>query len=89
MFRMELGMKGGFSFSRMAGSLVLKSFLKRAVVLTIKEKARLRSRTMPAIWAWIFALRPLRTLGLSRTLISSFMVLLDRSAAGRIFLRVL
>ena len=52
------------------------------MALTIKEKARLRRRTMAAICARILALWALRTLGLSKILRSSFMVLLDRSEAG-------
>ena len=44
---------------------------------------------MAAICARILALEPLRTLGLTRIFKSSFMVLLDRSEADRIFLKVL
>ena len=44
---------------------------------------------MAAICARILALGPLRTLGLSKILRSSFMVLLDRSEAGLIFLKEL
>jgi len=79
-------MEGGFSFSLMLGLFVRWSFLNRFVVLTIKEKVRLSSKTMAAICARILDLDALRTLGLSRILRSSLMVLLDRSDAERIFL---
>ena len=59
------------------------------MILTIKENARLSSNTIAAICARIADLFPLRTLGLSKILRSSFMVLLERSEAGRIFLKVL
>ena len=55
----------------------------------IKEKARLSSKAIAAICARMLALEPLRTLGLSKILRFSFMVLLERSEAGRIFLKVL
>ena len=86
--RMDLGMKGGLSLCFRAGSLDLYSFLIWQVVLTIKEKARLRRRTIAAIWARVLAVLALRILGLSRILRSSFMVLLERSEAGRSFLKV-
>ncbi len=79
-------MEGGFSFSLMLGLFVRWSFLNRLVVLTIKEKVRLSSKTMAAIWARILDLDALRTLGLSRILRSSLIVLLDRSDAERAFL---
>ncbi len=46
---MDFGMEGGFNFSLMLGSSVRWSFLNRLVVLTIKEKVRLSSKTMAAI----------------------------------------
>jgi len=52
-------------------------------------KDRLRSQTMAAICASILALETLRTLCLKRIFKSSFVVLLDCSEAGRIFLKVL
>lgn len=59
------------------------------VILTIKEKARLRSKAIAAIWARILALGLPMILGLSKILRVSFMVLLDLSEAERIFLIVL
>ncbi len=79
---MDLDTEGGFSFSLILGSFIWCSFLNRLVVLTIKEKVRLSSKTIAAIWAWILDLDALRTLGLSRILRSSLIVLLDRSASG-------
>ena len=87
--RMDLGMKGGLSFSLIAGSLVLSSFLSWLVIVTIKEMARLRRSAIAATCARILALEAFRILGLSKILRSSFMVLFDRSEAGRIFLKVL
>ena len=43
---------------------------------------------MAAIWARMVALLALRTLGLSKILKSSLIVLLERSEAGRSFLKV-
>ncbi len=57
--------------------------LKRAVVLTTKEKALFRRMTMAVIWARMAALFPLQTLGLRRVGVSSLAVLLIRSDAER------
>ncbi len=71
----------------MLRSFVRWSFLNRFVVLTIKEKVRLSSKTMAAIWASMLDLDAFRTLGLSSPpQADSLMVLLDRSEAERIFL---
>ena len=59
------------------------------MILTIKEKARLSRKTIPAICAKMLALEPLRTFGFSSILSTSFMVLFERSEADRIFFRVL
>lgn len=86
MLRMALGMKGGMIFALRGGSLDSASFLSWLVVLIMKEKARLSRRTMAAIWAKISDLEPLRTLGLSMILRSSFKVLFARSEADLNFL---
>ena len=46
---MDLDMGGGFSLSLMLVAFVWCSFLNRLVVLTIKEKVRLRSKTIAVI----------------------------------------
>ena len=84
-FIMDLGKEGEFSFSLMLGTCVRWRFLNRFVVLTKKEKVRLSSKAMAAICARILDLDAFRTLGLSRILRSSLIVLLDRSDAERAF----
>ena len=84
---MNVGTGGGL---RRSSILVLvvefdswRYFLKRAVVLTTKEKALLRRMTMAVIWARFAALLPLRTLGLRRIGVSSLVALLIRSEPER------
>ena len=86
-FMMNVGTEGGLSRS---SNLVLvsafdswRNFLKRAVVLTTKEKALFRRMTMAVIWARVAALFALRTLGLRRIGVSSLAALLIRSEAER------
>src|SRR3989337_2572322 len=86
-FRMNVGTGGGL---RRSSNLVLvveldswRHFLKRAVVLTTKEKALFRRMTMAVIWARVAALFPLRTLGLRSIGVSSLAALLIRSEAAR------
>ena len=86
-FMMNVGTGGGL---RRSSSLVLvvafdswRYFLKRAVVLTTKEKALFRRMTMAVIWARVAALFALRTLGLRRIGVSSLAALLIRSEAER------
>ncbi len=86
-FRMNVGTVGGL---RRSSNLALvvefdswRYFLKRAVVLTTKEKVLFRRMTMPVIWARVAALFPLRTLGLWRIGVPSLAALLIRSEAER------
>ena len=86
-FRMNVGTEGGV---RRSSNLVLvvafdswKNFLKRAVVLTTKEKALFRRMTMAVIWARVAALFPLQTLGFRRIGVSSLPALLIRSEPER------
>src|SRR3989304_1974925 len=85
--RMNVGTGGGL---RRSSNLVFvaefaswRHFLKRVVVLTIKEKALFRRVTMPVIWAREAALFPLQTLGLRRIGITSLVELLIRSDPER------
>ena len=84
---MNVGTGGGL---RRSSILVLvvefdawRYFLKRAVVLTTKEKVLFRRITMAVIWARVAALFLLRTLGLRRIGVSSLAALLIRSEAER------
>ena len=79
-FWMDLGIGGGLSSRHFANWLV---------ILTMNESARLSSKVIPAIWPSMLDLKPFKTRGFSRILISSLMVLLARSEADRIFLMVL
>src|SRR3990172_4328559 len=86
-FRMNVGTVGGL---RRSSNLALvvefdswRYFLKRAVVLTTKEKALFRRMTMAVIWARVAALFALWTLGFRRMGVSSLAALLIRSEAER------
>lgn len=62
-----------------------RNFLKRVIILTMKENVLLRRPTMPAIWESLATLTILRTLGFRRIGISSLAAMLIRSEAKRFF----
>ncbi|KAF0117561.1 MAG: hypothetical protein FD151_2336 [bacterium] len=78
------GLRRIASLALIKGSDSWSCFLKRVVILTIKEKALLRRMTMAVIWARMAALLAFKILGLRRILVSSLAALLIRSEAERV-----